>query len=130
MNMYYIAESKKSFTESVSALEQAVKAHGFGVLHIHDLGSTLRSKGVEFKEECKVLEVCNPQQAAKVLSTDMRLNMALPCRISVYTEDEKTKIGVIKPEQILSSLSDDKVLEETAHEVEQKIIQMIEEAKE
>lgn len=37
---------------------------------------------------------------------------------------------MIKPEQILSALTDDKVLEETAHEVEQKIIQMIEEAKE
>ena len=129
MNMYYIAESKKSFAESVTALEQAVKSQGFGVLHIHDLGNTLRSKGVDFNEECKVLEVCNPQQAAKVLSTDMRLNMALPCRISVYTEGEKTKIGVIKPEKILSALSDDKILEETANEVEQKIIQMIDEAK-
>ena len=130
MDMYYIADSNKSFAESVTALEQAVKKNNFGVLHIHDIGNTLRSKGVEFKEECKVFEVCNPKQAAKVLSTDMRLNMALPCRISVYTENEKTKIGVIKPEQILSALSDDKVLEETAHEVEQKIIQMIEEARE
>ena len=130
MNMYYIAESKKSFAESVSSLEHAVKSHGFGVLHIHDLGNTLRSKGVEFKEECKILEVCNPQQAAKVLATDMRLNMALPCRISVYTEDEITKIGVIKPEQMLSALSHDNVLKETAHEVEHKIIQMIDEAKE
>jgi uncharacterized protein (DUF302 family) len=30
-------------------------------------------------------------QAAKVLAADMRLNMALPCRISVFTESDKTK---------------------------------------
>ena len=43
---------------------------------------------------------------AKVLATDMRLNMALPCRISVYTENAETKIGLIKPEQMLAALSD------------------------
>jgi len=44
-------------------------------------GATLRSKGIDFEEECRVFEVCNPVQAAKVLASDMRLNMALPCRI-------------------------------------------------
>ena len=107
----------------------SVKNHEFGVLHIHNLGNTLRSKGVDFQEECKVFEVCNPKQAAKVLSTDMRLNMALPCRISVFTEGDKTKIGLIKPERILSALSDDESLKQTAREVEAMTIQMIEEAK-
>lgn len=128
-SMYYIAESDKLFDQATNDLEIAVKKFGFGVLHIHDLGNTLRSKGVDFKEECKIFEVCNPQQAAKVLSTDMRLNMALPCRISVYTEGSITKIGLIKPEKMLSALSQNKSLEETAHEVEEKTIQMIEEAK-
>ena len=127
--MYYIAESNKSFEQAATDLEASVKNHEFGVLHIHDLGNTLRSKGVDFEEECKVFEVCNPKQAAKVLSTDMRLNMALPCRISVFTEGDKTKIGLIKPERILSALSDDESLKQTAREVEAMTIQMIEEAK-
>jgi uncharacterized protein (DUF302 family) len=86
MDMYYIVETGKTFDEAAEDLDAAVKNHGFGVLHIHDLGSTLRGKGVPFDEQCKVFEVCNPAQAAKVLSTDMRLNMALPCRISVFTD--------------------------------------------
>ena len=77
--MYYIVQTEKSFDQASADLDAAVKRHGFGVLHIHDLGSTLRSKGVSFDEQCKIFEVCNPMQAAKVLSTDMRLNMALPC---------------------------------------------------
>jgi len=95
--MYYIVETQKSFDQAAIDLDAAVKRLGFGVLHVHDLGNTLRSKGIAFEEQCKVFEVCNPVQAAKVLSTDMYLNMALPCRISVFTDKGKTKIGLIKP---------------------------------
>lgn len=127
--MYYIVESKKSFEQASTDLEAAVKNHKFGVLHVHDLGATLRSKGVEFADQCKVFEVCNPGQAAKVLATDMRLNMALPCRISVYTENNKTMIGLIKPVQMLSALSQDPTLIQVAKEVEADTIKMIDEAK-
>ncbi len=126
--MYYITETKKSFEQASMDLESAVKRHNFGVLHVHDLGTTLRSKGIVFDEQCKVFEVCNPAQAAKVLSTDMRLNMALPCRISVFTEKGKTKIGLIKPMQMLSALSQDPALIQVAKEVEEQTIQMIDEA--
>lgn len=127
--MYYIVETEKSFEQAATDLEAAVKQHGFGVLHIHDLGTTLRSKGISFEEQCKIFEVCNPGQAAKVLSTDMRLNMALPCRISVFTDNSKTKIGLIRPAEMLAALSDDPALVQTAQEVEEKTIQMIDEAK-
>jgi len=127
--MYYIVESDKSFEQASVDLEAAVKRHGFGVLHVHDLGATLRSKGMEFTEQCKVFEVCNPAQAAKVLAIDMRLNMALPCRISVYTEKNKTRIGLIKPVQILSALSQNPALAKIAEEVEQATINMADEAK-
>jgi uncharacterized protein (DUF302 family) len=72
--------------------------------------------------------VCNPIQAAKVLSADMRLNMALPCRISVFTESGKTKIGLIKPAQMLSALSKDFTLGQIAKEVETSTIKMVDEA--
>jgi uncharacterized protein (DUF302 family) len=127
--MYYIVESSKNFELAVTDLEAAVMHHEFGVLHIHDLGKTLRSKGMEFAEECKVFEVCNPKQAVKVLGIDMRLNMALPCRISVYTENGQTKLGMIKPALMLASLSSDASLAEVAHEVEIKTKQMIDDAK-
>lgn len=127
--MYYITESSKSFNQAAADLESAVKHHGFGVLHIHDLGATLRSKGIAFNEECKVFEVCNPAQAAKVLAADMRLNMALPCRISVFTESGKTKLGLIRPVQMLAALSQDPAMLEVAKEVEEKTILMVDEAK-
>jgi len=126
--MYYIADTDKSFDQAVEDLDAAVKRNNFGVLHVHDLGGTLRSKGIDFKEQCKVFEVCNPVQAAKVLATDMRLNMALPCRISVFTDGGQTRIGLIKPAQMLAGLSDEAALLEVADEVEAKTIQMVDEA--
>lgn len=127
--MYFIAESDKTFEQAAIDLDAAVKRNGFGVLHVHDLGATLRSKGIEFAEQCKVFEVCNPAQAAKVLAADMRLNMALPCRISVYTEKGKTRLGLITPVKMLTSLSQDPDLVPVARDVEEKTILMIEEAK-
>jgi uncharacterized protein (DUF302 family) len=127
--MYYIVETEKSFDQASADLEVAVKRHDFGVLHIHDLGITLRGKGIDFAEQCRVFEVCNPVQAAKVLSTDMRLNMALPCRISVFTDQGKTKIGLIRPVQMLSALSQDPSLVAVSKEVEAKTIAMVDETK-
>ena len=127
--MYYIAESTKPFEQAATDLDAAVKKYGFGVLHVHDLGNTLRNKGMPFAEQCRVFEVCNPAQAAKVLAADMRINMALPCRISVYTQSGKTMIGLIKPLEMLTALSDDPTLAQVAMEVEAATIRMVDEAK-
>jgi uncharacterized protein (DUF302 family) len=50
--MYYVVATEKSFERASTDLESAVKRHGFGVLYVHDLGATLRSKGIEFAEQC------------------------------------------------------------------------------
>lgn len=127
--MYYIVDTNKPFAQAAADLEVSIKRHGFGVLHVHDLGATLRSKGVVFDEECKIFEVCNPGQAAKVLSTDMRLNMALPCRISVFTEKGRTSIGFIRPVNTLAALSQDAALARVAKEVEDATVRMVDEAR-
>ena len=127
--MYYIVESKKTFAQAVEDLDAAVKRHQFGVLHVHDLGNTLRSKGQNFSGECKIFEVCNPRQAAVVLATDPRLNMALPCRISVYTDGGTTKLGMITPRVMLAMLSDDPKLAAVAAEVDAATRRMIDEAR-
>ncbi|KRI00725.1 DUF302 domain-containing protein [Curvibacter sp. PAE-UM] len=127
--MFYTVDTAKSFEQAAADLDAAVKRHGFGVLHVHDIGNTLRSKGLSFTENCRVFEVCNPAQAAKVLAADMQMNMALPCRISVYTEKGKTRIGMIKPTDMLAMLSQDPALGQVAREVDEKTTLMINEAK-
>jgi uncharacterized protein (DUF302 family) len=118
MNPFFITDTDKTFEEASADLHAAVQVHGFGLLAVHDLGHILRSKGIDFTEDCRVFEVCNPQQAARVLRHDLTLAMALPCRISVYTEAGQTRIGMIRPEGMLSSLSSDPELMEVARQVE------------
>ncbi len=127
--LYYIADSEKPFEQACTDLAAAVPRHGFGVLHVHDLGATLRAKGQDFTEQCRVFEVCNPAQAARVMSGDMALNMALPCRISVYTEGGRTKVGMIDPVATLGMLSNDVMLAGVAREVSDKTRAMIDEAR-
>ena len=124
----YIRETPKSFDQAAEDLGRAVEENGFGVLHVHDLGATLRKKGVAFAEECRVFEVCNPIQAGNVLAADMHLNMALPCRISVFTEGGSTRIGMIRPQGMLAGLSSDPEIAGIAREVEAKTIAMIDAA--
>jgi len=126
--MKYIVTTNKTVEQAVEALQEAVGRHGFGVLHIHNLQETMRKKGVEFGNECQILEICNPHQAKKVLEEDMDLNMALPCRISVYSSGGQTKIGTIKPDEMLAVLSQSEALRGVAAEVGQKIQAMIDES--
>ena len=108
--MKYIVETQKSQEQAVADLQVAVQRHKFGFLHIHDLQETLKKKGVDFPNACQILEICNPQNAKEVLTGDMDLKMALPCRVSVYSGGGKTKIGMIKPASILKELSDSPAL--------------------
>jgi uncharacterized protein (DUF302 family) len=76
----------KTVSEAAAALQAAVQANHFGVMQVHNLKDTLAKKGVEFGHECLIFEVCQPQQAKKVLDQNMSVSTALPCRISIYEE--------------------------------------------
>jgi uncharacterized protein (DUF302 family) len=125
---FFVLESPRSFSDTCSALEQAVPAHGFGMLGSHDLGHTLRSKGQAFGEECRVFELCQPQQAAQVLAAEMQLSTALPCRVSVYTDGGRTKVAMVRPEGMLRLLSSNPALAAVAGEVEATTVAIIREA--
>ena len=59
----------------------------------------------------------------------MSLNMALPCRISVWEENGQVKIGTLRPTELLSVLSDAEELKAVAEEVENTIKTIIDETK-
>ena len=97
MDPFFILDTPKSFEEASVALQEAVAEHGFGVLAVHDLGNTLRSKGLPFPEQCRIFEVCNPQQAAAVLSTTMALllTQAGPSGGGLHHGDHRGRCGLV-----------------------------------
>ena len=128
MNVY-VVETAKDLDTATKDLEDAVKRNKFGVLHVHDLQKTLKEKGVDFPNACRILEVCNPQRAVQVLTGNMTMNLALPCRISVYQEKGKTKIGMVRPTALLALFPEASDLKSVADEVERETMRMIDEAK-
>jgi uncharacterized protein (DUF302 family) len=117
----------KSVSEVAAALQAAVQANHFGVMQVHNLKETMAKKGVEFERECLIFEVCQPQQAKKVLDQDMRVSTALPCRISIYEEGGKTILATLKPTTLLA-MFDSPQLEGVAQEVEDTIVKIMKEA--
>ena len=117
----------KTVSEAAAALQAAVQANRFGVMQVHNLKETMAKKGVEFAHECLIFEVCQPQQAKKVLDQNMSISTALPCRISIYEEGGKTILATLKPTTLLAMFNSPQ-LEEVAQEVETTIITIMKEA--
>ena len=117
----------KTVTEVAAALQVAVQANHFGVMQVHNLKETMTRKGVEFARECLIFEVCQPQQAKKVLDQNMSVSTALPCRISIYEEGGKTILATLKPTTLLAMFNAPQ-LERVAQEVEATIVKIMKEA--
>ena len=117
----------KTVIDAAAALQVAVQANHFGVMQVHNLKETMEKKGMEFAHECLIFEVCQPQQAKKVLDANMSVCTALPCRISVYEEGGKTILATLKPTTLLAMFNAPQ-LEGVAQEVEATILKIMEEA--
>lgn len=117
----------KTMSEAASALEAAIQNNHFGLMQVHNLKETMMKKGVEFARECLIFEVCQPQQAKKVLDQNMSVSTALPCRISIYEEGGKTILATLKPTTLLAMFNSPQ-LEEVAQEVENTMIKIMKEA--
>ena len=124
--MLYRKQTSKPVDQVFADIEEASRAHGFGVLHHYDFKQTLAGKGFPMANECRVMEICNPGQASEVLSVDMALNMALPCRISIYEDGGKTIVGMIPPTELLKLVSDDPRIEPAARQVQEAMEKIIE----
>jgi uncharacterized protein (DUF302 family) len=107
-------------------LQEVSAAHKFGVQAVHNLREKMESKGVPFGRECRVIEVCNPKHAQVVLSQDIEISTALPCRISVYEEGGRTILATMKPSMLLTMFSAPGAAA-TAREVEDTLVRIMDE---
>ncbi|WP_181349007.1 DUF302 domain-containing protein [Thalassobacillus sp. CUG 92003] len=123
----YTVETHQSVGEAVSSLEASLSEAHFGVLWDFDAKDTLHKKGLEFEPEYRILEVCNPKEAQRVLNQNRLVGYFLPCKIVVYEEGDQTKIGMPKPTELIGLVGDDVVLE-IARDIEERLIHCIEAA--
>ena len=125
MGLVYEKSTNKSLTEAISSLESNLKESGFGILWQLNFKDKLQEKGLEFKDDFVVLEVCNPKQAKEVLEENIQIGYVLPCKMVVRREGDKTYIGMTSPE-VLIGLFDGSDLKEVAKKVEESLKNSIE----
>ena len=125
--MLFKLSTDKTISVAAAALQAAVQANHFGVMQVHNLKETMATKGVEFAHECLIFEVCQPQQAKKVLDQNMSVSTALPCRISIFEEGGKTILATLKPTTLLAMFNEPQ-LKGVAQEVEDTIVKIMQEA--
>jgi uncharacterized protein (DUF302 family) len=125
--MLFKLSTDKTLSETAAALQAAVQANHVGVMHVHNLKETMAKKGVAFARECLIFEVCQPQQAKKVLDENMSVSTALPCRISIYEDGGKMVLATLKPTTLLAMFNAPQ-LEGVAQEVEDTIVRIMKEA--
>jgi uncharacterized protein (DUF302 family) len=124
----YTVESEKSLEEAINSIETELKEEKFGVQWKFNIKETLQKKGVDLDKEFIVLEVCNPHEAKRVLTENSLVGYFLPCKIVVYEENNKTKIGMPRPSALISMIPDEK-LAGIAEDIEKRLIGCIDKAK-
>ncbi|TYO99357.1 uncharacterized protein (DUF302 family) [Geothermobacter ehrlichii] len=84
--MLTVHKSRLGFEETVAAIEQAAKAHGWNVPKIYDLQNTIRTAGHEDMTPVKIISMCQPDHAYRVLREDANKMVSgiMPCRIGVF----------------------------------------------
>ena len=116
MNIFYEKSTSKSLEEAIKSLKENLKEDSFGVLWELNFKDKLEEKGLEFKDDFVVLEVCNPKQAKEVLEKNIHIGYVLPCKMVVRSEGDKTFIGMTSPE-VLIGLFEEPELNEVANAV-------------
>lgn len=128
MSFTYTVKTQKNIDIVISDLTENLKEIGFGVLETLDFKKILIEKGLEFADNYKLMEVCNPHLAKQVLEANPDLGLLLPCTIAVYQKDNENFISLARPTSLLSMVSDDN-LKISGEEIENGLIKIIENTK-
>ncbi|MFA5651401.1 MAG: DUF302 domain-containing protein [Proteiniphilum sp.] len=104
--LFFETKSKYGFDETVQKLSEIASGSGWKLIHVHDLQETMRKNGKEVLP-VKVVEICKPDYAYRLLSEDdqrIYSNM-MPCRVSVYEkEDGQTYLSRINSALMASQI--------------------------
>ncbi|OGX80508.1 MULTISPECIES: DUF302 domain-containing protein [Exiguobacterium] len=120
----YTVKTDQSVEAVVEKLKATLKDEAFGVLWDFDLSDTLKEKGEAIDGDYRILEVCNPKEAKKVITAHREGGYFLPCKLAVFTKDGATHVGMPKPTKLIE-LIEDESLQSIALDVETRLTRAI-----
>ncbi|OYY26155.1 MAG: hypothetical protein B7Y23_09995 [Sulfurovum sp. 16-42-52] len=123
--MIYKVKTHRDIADIRSKLEITAKEVGFGVLGSYEFKKILENKGFPIERDIIVYELCNPRGAQQALSAIPEISVYLPCRLSIYKEDDLTVLSTIGVEDILESVNVDDAFRAHMNEIFEKIKSLI-----
>lgn len=119
---YYLTKTvSKSYDEALSAVTEALKGEGFGVLTEIDVKETLKKKiDVDFPKY-KILGACNPKLAHKALTAENQVGVLLPCNVVVQEHgDGRVEVSAMDPAGAMAMIGN-KELDAIASDVKARL---------
>lgn len=120
----YEVEVNKMYQDVLDEIVEKLERAKFGVIWRLNFQDKLKEKGVAFEGNFTILEVCNPYKAKEALERDIEVGYFLPCKLAVYEEEDKVKVGFMDPEYIIKNFENEG-LNDIAKEVKGTIISIL-----
>ncbi len=126
MSYYFSKTVKSDFDQTITAVTEALKQEGFGLLTDIDVKQTFKRKlNVDFKNY-RILGACNPQFAYRALQTEDKIGTMLPCNVIVQEEEGgAVTVAAIDPTVSMQGIKNPD-LAEIAHEVRVHLKRVVE----
>ena len=82
--MIVTKESKLGFDETVEKLQERIIEQGWAVKGVKDISHEINNAGFSFEPKIKLINLCKPEYAKSVLTTDRHVSCLMPCTMSVW----------------------------------------------
>ena len=128
MTFNYTVKTQKTIDTVIAEITAKLSEIKFGVLGTLDFKEIFAKKGIDYSDQYKLLEICNPQAAKQALESDPNIGLLLPCTIAVFEKNGENYISLAKPTELLSVASNPE-LESMGKDIETKLIKVIDDVK-
>lgn len=124
----YTVKTLKTIPQAIEDVTTSLKEVGFGVLGTLNFKEILQKKGLDYKDEYQLLEVCEPATAKQALESNPEIGLLLPCTIAIYQKNNENFISLAKPTKLIANIPGNQ-LGKFAQDIEEKLVNAIQKVK-
>ncbi len=121
MNYGYKQQIDQTFEQTEQNLRQSLTEEGFGVITEIDVKNIFKQKLNSDYKKYKILGVCEPNTAYKVLAIDEQIGLLLPCNIVIWENNDKSTSVAAIDAKVQLAITEISELTSNADEINQRL---------